>query len=285
MLSTGHHIISIDLGFAGEPTALTVVEPKTTYRFAGGREDELAWVNRFNVVHLERFPPSAGFPRVAARTKEIASDKRRIPDYLLLVNTSSSGPAALKLLEERRLEPRPLMIINGSVSSRRDHVECVPKSAMIGATQVLLQAERLRIANGLELGSTLHDELLHFRMTPPRVDMDARVAIERALRLNPHCPWWYYWLKGWCACWTDEYEEAIAAIERIGNPIPECRMVTIVGLMALGREDEARAVMAELRQIAPHFNRTSTTLAQPFKDPAHLARLLEPLEAAALPTD
>ena len=169
-MESGHHIISLDLGFAGEPTALAVVKPKTAYRFATAQEDDLAWTNSFDVVHLERFPPSVGFPRVVARTKEIGSDRKRIPDYSLLVNTSSAGPAALKLFEERRLEPRRLMIVNGSVGGRREQVELVPKGAMIGATQVLLQAERLRIASALELGSTLRDELLNFRMTPPKVD-------------------------------------------------------------------------------------------------------------------
>ena len=161
---------------------------------------------------------------------------------------------------------------------------------VVGAVQLYMrQHDRAQAAydRALELNPNDADVLAQYAAFLLYVGRfpDARAAIDRALRLNPHCPWWYHWLKGWCAYWTDEYEDALAAIERIGSPIPECRMVTIISLMALGREDEARAAMAELLRAAPHFNRTNTTLTQPFKDPAHLARLLEPLEAAGLPTD
>ena len=65
-METGHHIVSVDLGFAGEPTALAVVKPVTSYYYDTGAEDSLASTNSFDVLHLERFEPGAGYSNVAA---------------------------------------------------------------------------------------------------------------------------------------------------------------------------------------------------------------------------
>ena len=178
-MEIGHHIISLDLGFADKPTALAAVKPKTDYNAPEGVRREVR--NHFDVVHLERFEAGVGYPQIVARTKEITSDRERIDDFTLLANIATSGPAPLKLFNERLLYPQTFVVLNGSGEGWKGAAEGVSKRTMIGAAQVMLQAERLRIANGLDLGQALFDELLNFRMKPPRTD-----ATVEAIREKPN---------------------------------------------------------------------------------------------------
>ncbi len=178
-MESGHHIISLDLGFAGEPTALGVVKPRTEYWHRNPLGRELEHANHFDVVHLERFQASVGYPQVVHRLKAMVSDRKRIPDCTVLVNTSSSGPAPLKLFVERNLLHYPFTVINSAVESWRGQTEAVPKRTIIGVTITLLQADRLRISSGLDLGKALFDEMANFRMRAPPAD-----TIE-AMRENP----------------------------------------------------------------------------------------------------
>ena len=180
-MESGHHIVSIDLGFAGEATALAVVKPRSDYFFEQGIEDRPpAYRNYFDVVHLERFAPGAGYPEVVRRTKEICSDRKRLPDFTLLINTSTSGPAPLKLFRERRLYPYAFTILNGPAESWQGETKGAPKRTVIGTALGLLQAEpiRLRFAKGLDLRPALRDELKNFHMKPPRVDTPLEAARE-----------------------------------------------------------------------------------------------------------
>ena len=77
---------------------------------------------------------------------------------------------SLKLFHERLLYPQTFIVLNGSGEGWHGAAEGVSKRTMIGTTQVMLQAERLRVAKGLDLGQALFDELLNFRMKPPRAD-------------------------------------------------------------------------------------------------------------------
>ena len=72
-------------------------------------------------------------------------------------------------------------MLTGSGEGWQGAAEGVSKRTMIGATQVKLQTERLRVAKGLVLGQALFDELLNFRMRQPRTD----TSVE-AMRENPH---------------------------------------------------------------------------------------------------
>ena len=165
-METGHHIISVDIGFkVSETTALAVVEPKTDYGYTSPREDEIAGVNEFEVRHLERFDPGTSYSAVAARVKELQSDRRRIPAATVLVNMTNSAP--LKPFRARNIRIRPFTIINGSSRTLIETRQGVPKMALIGDTQGFLQDDRLNFAPSLRLGKALHDELVNFDPKPP----------------------------------------------------------------------------------------------------------------------
>ena len=112
---------------------------------------------------------------------------------------------------------------------------------------------------------------------------DGVESINRAMRLNPRCPWWYFWTLGWAELRAERPEAAIAAIERIGNPIPECRMVTVAGLMALDREAEARVEAAEILKLVPDFTLRQWSATQPYQDPSDFEDVVAALRAAGLP--
>ena len=112
---------------------------------------------------------------------------------------------------------------------------------------------------------------------------EADDAIRKALRLNPHCPWWYFWLLGWTEFWLQRYDESIAAIEQIGIPIPECRLVTIASLMSSDRVDEACREAAEVLKLVPTFTIQTWAVTQPFEVQANLDRITRNLNEAGLP--
>ena len=129
---------------------------------------------------------------------------------------------------------------------------------VVGAV-LLFQRQHERAAaayqRALDLNPNDADVIAHHTMLLLYVGRieDGLELIDRAMRLNPHCPWWYIWLLGWAELRAERPEAAIAAIERIGSPIPECRVVTVASLMALGRKDEARAEAVEVVRLAPDF--------------------------------
>lgn len=167
-METGRHIISIDLGFAAEPTALAVIEPKTDYRYTLPLEDGIIGTNSFEVRHLQKFQPGASVSEVADQVKELTSDRGRIPISTVLVNTSSSGPAPLKVFRERNIRLRAHTILNVAAESWTGPTQGVAKRSLIGLTSVLLQDDRLKVADSLELGKALLNELINFQMKPPK---------------------------------------------------------------------------------------------------------------------
>ena len=159
---------------------------------------------------------------------------------------------------------------------------------VVGAVQLYQrQFDRSQAAyqRALELNPNDADVLAHhsalLNFTGKRDE--AHESLERAMRLNPHCPWWYLWLLGWVERMTGHPERAISAIERIGNPIPECRMVTVAGLMALDREAEARVEAAEILKLVPDFTLRQWSATQPYQDPSDFEDVVAALRAAGLP--
>ena len=86
------------------------------------------------------------------------------------MNTSSSGTEPVKLFRDRNLEPQAFTIVNGASETWKGNTVGVSKRSVIGATVVLIQGGRLRVAKGLEFGQMLLEELLNFRMQPAKAN-------------------------------------------------------------------------------------------------------------------
>ena len=180
-MESGHFIISVDLGFAAEPTALAVVEPASRYFYDPPRSTNINHENTYAVVHLERFSPGTGYPAIVKRVREICTDKARIPEHDLLLNITAVGRPLFQLFRDNKMFARPFVILNGAAEKWSGPARPIAKKNLVSTTQIILQSKRLRVAPKLELGKLLFDDLLAFRMNPPKITD----PIE-AMRENPN---------------------------------------------------------------------------------------------------
>jgi hypothetical protein len=174
-LESGYFLVSLDLGLAGEPTALAIVKPASEYFYASPFTCEIDHENSYDVVHLERFGAGVGLPVIVERVGEIldAVDQQkrpRIPEHQLLLNITSVGKPALRYFRAQKLPPRQVFtIVNGGAEAWTNGVRTVAKRSIITTALIALQTRHLRIARKLELGPVLQEELLNFRMNPPKL--------------------------------------------------------------------------------------------------------------------
>jgi adenylate cyclase len=107
--------------------------------------------------------------------------------------------------------------------------------------------------------------------------------VERAMRLNPFHPSWYLWSLGRNLYGAGQHERAIQALSAVTDPV-EPRLYLLASYVALGRGEEARAEVANIRRMAPDFSVEAWGETQPFRDPDDRRRLLAALRKAGLPT-
>ena len=110
--------------------------------------------------------------------------------------------------------------------------------------------------------------------------------VKKAMRLDPHYPFTYLFYLGHIYYAMEKYEEAIAALKRCITRNPDLlephRHLAVIH-SELGREEEARAEVAELLRISPRASLEDQRERMPFKDQAVLERYLEGLRKAGLP--
>ena len=119
---------------------------------------------------------------------------------------------------------------------------------------------------------------------------EAVALAERSMRLTPYCPNFYLLILAQAYRQAGRYEEALAIYQKAlnrsrkykGNPLPLLYGLADV-CVQLGREEEARTYAAEVLQIAPNFFLEVLHTVYPYKDPAHLERILDNLRKAGLP--
>ena len=84
---------------------------------------------------------------------------------------------------------------------------------------------------------------------------------------------------------TGRYEEGIAALKKSLQIAPNevlARVILVSLYMYAGREDEARATVAEIQRIAPNFSVERFAKALPYKDEATRDRYIDSLRKAGL---
>jgi adenylate cyclase len=108
--------------------------------------------------------------------------------------------------------------------------------------------------------------------------------IQRAFRLNPSAPGWYFEARGWSHFALRQYDEAIAAFGEAVQQSPD-DLGTHIGLtvayQAAGREDEARAEARQVLRIDPKFSCGAARA--DVVDPALRERQIALLRQAGLP--
>jgi hypothetical protein len=184
MMATISYMVGLDLGQAGDFTALSVLErtrPADPFDSpaealyvgqlwsgielapvaAPGRKRE----RNYAVRHLERFPLGTSYPAICARVVELFAEPP-LKDQTLIVDETGVGRAVVDMI--RRARPRasirPITITAGHAVQPEGAGWHVPKKELVSVLQVLLQSRRLQVARSLPLSSVLVKELENFRV-------------------------------------------------------------------------------------------------------------------------
>ena len=111
---------------------------------------------------------------------------------------------------------------------------------------------------------------------------EARECCQRAIRLNPNCPDWYWLTLGFSYFHLDRYEDALEALERMTSPDKAHRLLAAV-YAHLGRLDEARSEAEEFMKVIPSFSINEWARTEPYTGPDELQRYVNGLRKAGLP--
>lgn len=112
------------------------------------------------------------------------------------------------------------------------------------------------------------------------------VAIERAekaFRLNPRPPGFYYWDFGFAQYAARQYEAAVTTLRNAATYRTVSRRVLAASLAQMGLTEEARQEAALFMASNPHFTISRWAAAQPFRDDAIRAHFIEGYRKAGLP--
>jgi adenylate cyclase len=108
---------------------------------------------------------------------------------------------------------------------------------------------------------------------------------QKAIRLNPHGPIFYYRNLGFVFWMTGRYEEAVSVFKKVIQRAPN-HITVHLGLAAtyimIGREQEARAEAAEVLRIDPNFSLDRFAKVFPYKDQSVTAKLIDACRKAGL---
>lgn len=199
------YILGVDLGQAQDFTALCVLERTqidtgrievehgpVSYSSYGGfhvqRTETPVCENHYAARHLERLPIGTPYPVQVARVKAL-HDRLKAQEGtppLLVVDQTGVGRPVTDMLRAAELKPIAVTITGGDSVSRDGLDYRVPKRDLVSAVQVLLQAERLKIASSLKEAATLTAELLAFKVSISLKGHDSYGNDVGPWRENPH---------------------------------------------------------------------------------------------------
>jgi TolB-like protein/class 3 adenylate cyclase len=106
---------------------------------------------------------------------------------------------------------------------------------------------------------------------------------QRALRLNPQPPAWYYFNLGLAQYAAHQYESAVATLRKEATYGTVSRRVLAASLAQLGRMDEAQQEAALFMASNPLFTTSHWALTQPFRDEAMRRHFVDGYRKAGLP--
>ncbi|MES0171272.1 adenylate/guanylate cyclase domain-containing protein [Mesorhizobium sp. M0006] len=113
--------------------------------------------------------------------------------------------------------------------------------------------------------------------------VEAIACIEKALRLNPRPPSWYFWLLGGAQSAAGKYEEAAKTLRNDATYRTESRVNLASILARLGRFEEAREEATLYLATNPHFKISHWVESQPYRDLALRDMYVEGLHKAGFP--
>ena len=114
---------------------------------------------------------------------------------------------------------------------------------------------------------------------------EAIPLFKKAIRLNPIPDSWYLTGLGGCYRMVGRYAEAISAYKQALNLSPDSALVhagQAANYSLLGRDEEARAEVAEVLRLNPKYSAENIAKTFPYKNQADRERFVEALRKAGL---
>lgn len=146
-------IAGLDLGQAQDFTALVIAE---RHWEAGGC--------RYEVRHLQRWPLGTGYPAIVAEVTALMRRQPLWPSAPLIVDQTGVGRAVVDMFRLLGRRLIPVTITAGQEAAETPDGWKTPKRDLVGVVQVLLQQQRLKVADALPEADLLVKELLGFQV-------------------------------------------------------------------------------------------------------------------------
>ena len=148
------YLVGLDLGQAQDYTALVIAEQQDTPPTVS-----------YHIRHLERFTLGTPYPAIVSHVQSLLQRPPLQRHTSLVVDATGCGRPVVDLLTQAQLDPVAVSIHGGDQVTHEGRHWRVPKRDLVSALQVLLQTERLKVAEALQLSQVLVQELLNFRVT------------------------------------------------------------------------------------------------------------------------
>jgi len=193
-------IAGLDLGQSMDYSALVLIERTQPPK------DPLALSRRalpaaYQVRGITRWPLGTAYPSIVRELTERLSQPPLLDDTQLVVDYTGVGRPCVDMLRQADLRPVAVSIHGGDSVSHEGLYYRVPKRDLVGTVAVLLQQQRLQIAESLPQTPVLTQELLNFKV---RIDPNTAHDSYSAWREREHDD---LVLALALACWYGEYQQ------------------------------------------------------------------------------
>lgn len=145
-------LVGLDLGQARDYTALIILERLPDLNPA-----------TYHLRHLERFPLGLSYPDQIQRVTALLENPL-LKDRAFILDATGVGRPVVDTVKAAGLRPIAITITGGEAVNRENwDTYRVPKRDLVATLQVLLQNQRLKIADALPQKDLLLKELLNFK--------------------------------------------------------------------------------------------------------------------------
>lgn len=164
-----YFLFGLDLGKVADFTALAIVQRvvKGKLTIEGGEVKEIVRPVYY-LRHVERLPQNVPYPDIVDLVKRVMASKPFVGCSRLVLDATGCGlPVADMFTGSSLGAPTARVVITGGVHSSLDKntdTWHVPKGTLVSTLQVLLQNERLKVAEGIQDASKFTQELLDFQV-------------------------------------------------------------------------------------------------------------------------
>ncbi len=166
--------LGLDLGQAHDYTALGILERIPQFKdveiVAQDRGvpyrtmQKEALPNRYECRHLQRFKLGTPYPTIVSSVRDLLVTPALRGQTELVLDATGCGRPVRDMFVAAGLRPIAVTITGGDSVTMDGPDFRVPKRDLIGAVQVMLQTERLKIAKALPDAVVLQEELLNFQV-------------------------------------------------------------------------------------------------------------------------